>query len=104
MNLDALFPQADPRDQSLLANIDELVEHGVPRDVAERVATWAFEALDSAIHGRMAEIDKHPDILERTLMRTMFLGGIWNWLEPKVELITFATISAFQAYRRQGGN
>ena len=105
MNLQDLFPETSEREDQLLANIDTLVELGIPREVAERSARWAFEALDKAIHQNLQDINKacptdsQDDMLERTIRRSLFMGGLQNWLDDKILLLAYATQGAINIYK-----
>lgn len=105
MSLKDLFPENSPREDRLLANIDVLVELGIPREVAERSARWAFEALDKAIYQNLRDINKacstnsQDDMLERTIRRSLFMGGLQNWLDSKILLTSYATQGAIDIYK-----
>lgn len=102
MNLEELFMPVSDGELSLLANIDALVEAGVPRDMAERLCRWAFSALDQAIHDTMEQVNEVPDILERTLMRSLFLGGFLNWANQVTEVAVLATTFAIAEIQARG--
>lgn len=94
------IPELSDDQAVALANVDELVELGIPREVAEPVVAKVLAALDR-VYSALEDFEKsYPDLHRRCLAKTLFIGGLVNYTSDK-EVPTALTLHALiQHYTR----
>ena len=95
------IPELSDEQAAALVNIDELVELGIPREVAEPVVVKVLFALDRVYSG-FGDFDKsYPDLHRRVLAKTLFVGGLVNYTSGR-EVPTALTLHALIQYYSKG--
>lgn len=94
------IPELSDDQAAALVNVDELVELGIPREVAEPVVVKVLAALDQ-VYSALDDFEKsYPDLHRRVLAKTLFIGGLVNYTSDK-EIPTALTLHALiQHYSR----
>lgn len=94
------IPELSDEQAAVLVNVDELVELGVPREVAEPVVAKVLAALDR-VYSALDDFERsYPDLHQRVLAKTLFLGGLVIYTSDK-EIPTALTLHALiQHYSR----
>lgn len=94
------IPELSDEQAAVLVNVDELVELGIPREVAEPVVAKVLSALDR-IYSALDDFEKsYPDLHQRALAKALFIGGLINYTSDK-EVPTFLALHVLiQHYSR----
>lgn len=97
---DLNFQPLSDSEAGVLANVDELVEMGIPRDLAERATRAAIQALDDTLNPILERFDTNfPNLNERTLAKSLFVGGLHNYTRERANLCTMTLILVAAQYR-----
>lgn len=95
------IPELSDDQAAALVGIDELVELGIPREVAEPVVVKVLAALDRVYSG-FGDFDKaYPDLHQRVLAKALFVGGLANFSFPRAAM-TEVTLQALIQYYSKG--
>jgi len=91
------IPELSDEQAAALVNVDELVELGIPREVAEPVVVKVLAALDQ-VYSALDDFEKsYPNLYQRCLADTLFIGGLINYTSGK-EVPTALTLQALTQY------
>ena len=94
-------PELSDDQAAALVNVDELVELGIPREVAEPVVVKVLAALDQVYSGLDGFERAYPDLHQRVLAKTLFLGGLINFCLPRAA-VTELTLTHLIRHYSQG--
>lgn len=94
------IPELSDEQAAALVNVDELVELGIPREVAEPVVVKVLAALDRVYSGLDDFEKSYPDLHRRVLAKTLFLGGLVNYTSDKEVPTALALHALIQHYSR----
>lgn len=95
------IPELSDEQAAALVNIDELVELGIPREVAEPVVVKVIAALDRVYSG-LGDFEKsYPDLHQRALAKTLFIGGLVSFTSDK-EVPTALALHVLIQYYSKG--
>lgn len=94
------IPELSDDQAAALVNVDELVELGIPREVAEPVVVKVLAALDQVYAG-LDDFEKtYPDIHRRVLAKALFIGGLANFSLPRAAMTEITLQALIQLYSR----
>lgn len=94
------IPELSDDQAAALVNVDELVELGIPREVAEPVVVKVLAALDRVYSGLDDFEKSYPDLHQRVLAKTLFIGGLVNYTSDKEVPTALALHTLIQLYSR----
>lgn len=95
------IPELSDEQAAALVNVDELVELGIPREVAEPVVVKVLAALDR-VYSALDDFEKsYPDLHRRVLAKTLFIRGLVNYTSDK-EIPTLLTLHALTQHYSRG--
>lgn len=89
----------EPFEAGVLANVDELVEMGIPRDMADRCVRLAIDCRD-VVYDQLDRIDYElSDFNDRTLAKSLLTGELYNWGQSRAEFAKLALLLIAAQYR-----
>lgn len=94
------FEPLSANEAAILGNVDELVEMGIPRDMADRATRAAIQALDDTVNPILDRFNNQfPSLNERALVKSLFLGGLHNYTTSRARLIQTALLVVIAHYK-----
>lgn len=94
------IPELSDDQAAALVNVDELVELGVPREVAEPVVVKVLAALDRVYSGLDDFERSYPDLHQRVLAKALFVEGLVNFSLPRATMTEVILQALIQHYSK----
>lgn len=69
---------------------DELVEHGMPRDVAKVLMTRLAQTIDGHFDAAIKSFDDLADLDERAFVKSCFVVWLYDWAKTHLALAATA--------------
>lgn len=98
-NINDLNKPLDRSEAGILASVDELVEMGIPRDMADKAVRLAISCCDRVWDGLDRINAEMPDLNTKALTKALFIGGLFNWIEPRAALAQVSVMIVARHYR-----